>query len=227
MPKPKTKRTPKLDHAGATAALEQMVAEGYLKRIGPPPARPAKKRQLLHDALGITPAHARDARRKYGDGDVGLFDSALFIRTLDARRLRKGLSWRKAAAEIGVSASSISRLHDGYALDLESFARCIRWMETSADVFFFDGSRPSVKLTPAQVVWLAAIAAKGYDRGFWFPPNKSLLVLEDLGFVERNPTSSGPTTHWRITEAGQARHAGEVARGDEPSSARAKKSRRR
>lgn len=59
------------------------------------------------------------------------------------------------------------------------------------------------KLTPAQLDWLRHAKIKGYEAGFVATPIKSLCDLEKLGLIERNPTTSGKSTHWRITDRGE------------------------
>lgn len=54
--------------------------------------------------------------------------------------------------------------------------------------------------------WLAHAAVCGYDVGFVEAPCAELVQLELLGYVERNPTTEGGYTQWRITESGQDRY---------------------
>lgn len=53
--------------------------------------------------------------------------------------------------------------------------------------------------------WLLVARDAGYEQGFSAAPDKYLEQLEALGYLERNPTTDGATTQWRITEAGIAR----------------------
>jgi len=59
----------------------------------------------------------------------------------------------------------------------------------------------------APVLGTAALAllqlAAGYEEGFVEAPNATLKLLESYGFIERNGTTRGRNTHWRITDAGQ------------------------
>lgn len=54
---------------------------------------------------------------------------------LDAKRQEKELSWREAAAQIGVSASTLTRMAQGAGPDIEGFGKIINWLEMSADDF--------------------------------------------------------------------------------------------
>lgn len=62
--------------------------------------------------------------------------------------------------------------------------------------------QPRVGLTPAQFATLSFVRRQGYEEGHRSIPNPFLLMLEKNGLVERDPTSRGKNTHWRITEAG-------------------------
>jgi transcriptional regulator with XRE-family HTH domain len=59
---------------------------------------------------------------------------ALFS-ALDAKRKSEELSWRDAAAEIGVSASTLTRMAQGASPDVEGFGKMVRWLGVSADDF--------------------------------------------------------------------------------------------
>lgn len=63
---------------------------------------------------------------------------------LDTRRRAKETSWREIATEIGVSASTLTRMAQGASPDVEGFGKMIRWLGTSADEFIA-GSRKSMK----------------------------------------------------------------------------------
>jgi transcriptional regulator with XRE-family HTH domain len=55
---------------------------------------------------------------------------------LDAARSAKGLSWRQVAKEIGVSASTISRMTNGLKPDLGAFAAMTTWLRMPAERFY-------------------------------------------------------------------------------------------
>lgn len=54
--------------------------------------------------------------------------------------------------------------------------------------------------------WLRTAYRAGYDEGFKARPNRYLETLERLLLIERNPTSTGKHTLWRITDLGWETH---------------------
>lgn len=55
---------------------------------------------------------------------------------LDAAREAQQLSWRQLAKELGVSASSISRMSNGLKPDVSAFAAMTAWLRMPAETFF-------------------------------------------------------------------------------------------
>lgn len=55
---------------------------------------------------------------------------------LDAAREEKGLSWRQLAKELGVSASTISRMANGLKPDVTAFAAMTTWLRMPAEAFY-------------------------------------------------------------------------------------------
>lgn len=55
---------------------------------------------------------------------------------LDAARGEKGMSWRQLAKEIGVSASTISRMANGLKPDVTAFAAMTTWLRMPAEAFY-------------------------------------------------------------------------------------------
>jgi transcriptional regulator with XRE-family HTH domain len=55
---------------------------------------------------------------------------------LDAARGEKGLSWRQLAKDIGVSASTISRMANGLKPDVTAFAAMTTWLRMPAEAFY-------------------------------------------------------------------------------------------
>lgn len=55
---------------------------------------------------------------------------------LDAARAEKNLSWRQLAKEIGVSASTISRMANGLKPDVTAFAAMTTWLRMPAETFY-------------------------------------------------------------------------------------------
>ncbi|MGW5569921.1 helix-turn-helix domain-containing protein [Nocardia thailandica] len=63
---------------------------------------------------------------------------AQLVGVLNARITAEGISWRQAAARIGVSPALLSRLRNGLQPDLQSYAKIVRWLNMSADEFLVD-----------------------------------------------------------------------------------------
>lgn len=63
---------------------------------------------------------------------------AQLVGVLNARITAEGISWRQAAAQIGVSPALLSRLRNGLQPDLQSYAKIVRWLNMSADEFLVD-----------------------------------------------------------------------------------------
>lgn len=55
---------------------------------------------------------------------------------LDKARESKGLSWRQLAKEIGVSASTISRMANNLKPDVTAFAAMTTWLKMPAEAFY-------------------------------------------------------------------------------------------
>jgi len=81
--------------------------------------------------------------------DAQLNVEALYA-ALDQRRKSKGLSWRKAAIEAGVSASTLTRLGQGKRPDVDSFAALVQWLAVAPDRFLT--SDDSRKRQPADLM---------------------------------------------------------------------------
>lgn len=69
-------------------------------------------------------------------------DVVALHRALDFRRDKNGLSWREAAEEIGVSASTLTRMAQGASPDVDGFAKMVTWLGVSADDFITRGDAP-------------------------------------------------------------------------------------
>lgn len=59
---------------------------------------------------------------------------------LDKAREVQGLSWRQLAKEIGVSASTISRMANNLNPDVNAFAAMTTWLKLPAEDFYVRGS---------------------------------------------------------------------------------------
>lgn len=74
-----------------------------------------------------------------------VIDVGRLFAVLDSRVTAEGISWRQAAAKIGVSPSLLSRLRNGQRPDLDAYASIVRWLGMSADAFLGD---PSTETSP-------------------------------------------------------------------------------
>jgi len=63
-------------------------------------------------------------------------------------RQSTGLSWREAAEQIGVSASTLTRLGQGASPDVDGFAKMVKWLGASANDFFLSASPISGRKPP-------------------------------------------------------------------------------
>lgn len=54
---------------------------------------------------------------------------------VNAARETRGLSWRQAAKDMGVSPSLLSRMGNGFRPDADGFATIVRWLGMPAETF--------------------------------------------------------------------------------------------
>jgi len=72
--------------------------------------------------------------------DAGV-DVAALHGALDAARKQAKLSWRQLAKEVGVSASTISRMTQGLKPDVTAFAAMTTWLRMPAETFYSGADR--------------------------------------------------------------------------------------
>lgn len=65
----------------------------------------------------------------------GFFDSDAFYAALDAQRQSLGFTWKKVAAEAGVSASTLTRMAQGKRPDIDSLAALAAWAKLDTNQF--------------------------------------------------------------------------------------------
>jgi transcriptional regulator with XRE-family HTH domain len=97
---------------------------------------------------------------------------------LDRARASKDLSWRELARQIGVSASTMSRLAQGQNPDINAFARMVRWLNVQAEAFIVEDGRPvnaPGEEEPELVAQLAPLLRARKDLG-----ERDVQLLEDL-----------------------------------------------
>jgi transcriptional regulator with XRE-family HTH domain len=66
---------------------------------------------------------------------MGLIDTDLLYRTLDARRVADGKSWRQVAEVMGLSASLFSRLAGGRPPGLDAYIEMCCWLGMPMETF--------------------------------------------------------------------------------------------
>lgn len=65
----------------------------------------------------------------------GQFDAQALYAALDSQRQSQGLTWKKVAAEAGISASTLTRMAQGKRPDVDSLAALLSWSGLKADDF--------------------------------------------------------------------------------------------
>lgn len=63
------------------------------------------------------------------------FDQERFFAAIDAKRSGQGLSWRRLAARLAVSASTFSRMARGHRPDVETFLRLVDWLGVAPSTY--------------------------------------------------------------------------------------------
>jgi len=76
---------------------------------------------------------------------------------LDAARTEKELSWRQMAKEIGVSASTVSRMANGLKPDVTAFAAMTTWLRIPAETFYVTSKQDTQKEEPELVASLVPL----------------------------------------------------------------------
>lgn len=64
-----------------------------------------------------------------------MFDASGFWAAVDSTCVARGLTHKQAAAQAGISASTMTRLSQGKKPDVDTFAALVLWMGISADLF--------------------------------------------------------------------------------------------
>jgi transcriptional regulator with XRE-family HTH domain len=76
---------------------------------------------------------------------------------LDKARGAQGLSWRQLAKEIGVSASTISRMANNFKPDVTAFAAMTTWLKLPAEDFYVRGMSDTDTQEPDLVAQLVPL----------------------------------------------------------------------
>ncbi len=64
------------------------------------------------------------------------FDAEAFYSALDSHRQAKGITWKKVAAEAGVSASTLTRMGQGKRPDVDTLAGLASWSGIDVKKFY-------------------------------------------------------------------------------------------
>jgi transcriptional regulator with XRE-family HTH domain len=63
------------------------------------------------------------------------FDPAAFYAAIDRARADRSLSWRQVGRELGLSASTFSRLAKGRRPDVDTFLKLVAWLDVPVEAF--------------------------------------------------------------------------------------------
>jgi transcriptional regulator with XRE-family HTH domain len=94
---------------------------------------------------------------------------------LDRARESRGLSWRQLAKEVGVSASTISRMANDLKPDVTAFAAMTSWLKMPAEDFYVGGSTETDNEQPDLVAQLVPLLRARKDLS-----SNDIKYLEDV-----------------------------------------------
>ncbi|MEK6312321.1 MAG: helix-turn-helix domain-containing protein [Curtobacterium sp.] len=92
---------------------------------------------------------------------------------LNKAREGRGLSWRQLAKDVGVSASTISRMANGLKPDVTAFAAMTRWLKMPAEAFYVGGATETGDEQPDLVAQLVPLLRARKD-----------LTTNDIEYLE-------------------------------------------
>jgi transcriptional regulator with XRE-family HTH domain len=95
---------------------------------------------------------------------------------LDKAREQKKLSWRGLATELGVSASTISRMQQGLKPDVNAFAAMTTWLGMDAKTFYVDAEETRTKEDRAPLMSELTVLLRARPD----LPEKNRAYLEDV-----------------------------------------------
>lgn len=75
---------------------------------------------------------------------------------LDGARRERDMSWRRLAAEVGCSPSTMTRLAQNHRPDVDAFAALVQWLKAPAEEFMIGAVRPDHTEPPHQGVYRPA-----------------------------------------------------------------------
>jgi transcriptional regulator with XRE-family HTH domain len=83
------------------------------------------------------------------------FDAERFFKDVDQRRRDRELSWRQLGRNLGVSASTFSRMSQGKRPDVDTFLTLLAWLEAPADAYIDGVDRPATSADTMTQVLMA------------------------------------------------------------------------
>jgi len=63
------------------------------------------------------------------------FDVRALYKALDEQRRSRGMSWKQVAMEVGVSASTLTRMKQGGRLEVDGMLAMVGWLGRTAESF--------------------------------------------------------------------------------------------
>ena len=69
------------------------------------------------------------------------FDVKALHEALDKRRSSRGMTWAKVAAEMGVSATTVTRTRIGGRLEVDGMLAMVRWLGVPVETFVRESTR--------------------------------------------------------------------------------------
>jgi len=63
------------------------------------------------------------------------FDAKAMYEVLNERRSERGLTWQQVAAEIGVSAATLTRTRSGGRMEVDGMLAMVRWLGVPVETF--------------------------------------------------------------------------------------------
>lgn len=78
----------------------------------------------------------------------GRFNASALYEALDDQRRSRGLSWTQVAAEVGVSASTLTRTKLGGRMEVDGRLAMVRWLNRSTESFTFGYTEPQSYTKP-------------------------------------------------------------------------------
>ena len=76
------------------------------------------------------------------------FDTKALHAALDAQRVARGLSWAQLAADIGVSATTLTRMRAGGRMEVDGMLARVAWLGVPVETFVRGAPGPGMRGRP-------------------------------------------------------------------------------